>query len=169
VERFDAVLRDLVCFGLVVDDGEGRWRLRPDVAARVAVLAASQRPVGAPVVHIGTACARCHATRVTRWHEGRYLCEACLTDRGGTETPGAAPAPERAAKPEPARVGGLPGRRLVAHFCTPPATSNPKEGHAPPALGVGHLLAEAAVVEAPPPVEHPQLGVHRPDSVTATS
>lgn len=123
VERFDALLRDLVCFGLVVGNEEGRWHLRPDVEMRVGVLAASQRPAGAPVVHFGTTCARCHATRVTRWHEGQYLCEACNRDGGDAEIVDAGSGQQRAPDPGPARMGELPGRRLVSHFRTPPAPS----------------------------------------------
>lgn len=77
VDRFDALLRDLLCYDLVVEEEPGRWRLRPAFEERMSTLAAAQRPASAPVLHIGVSCMGCHAANVTRLYQGRYLCDTC--------------------------------------------------------------------------------------------
>lgn len=92
VERFDALLRDLVHYDLVTEEGPGQWRLRPAVESRLAQLATGQRAGSTPDLRIGVSCMGCHALAVTRLHGGRYLCDDCLarTPEHGGSSPGTA-------------------------------------------------------------------------------
>lgn len=102
VERFDPLLRDLLAFELVEAEEEGHWTLAPEVQQRLSALVAVRRPAAA-VLHIGFPCARCHASAVTRLHEGRLLCDACIPQvlEEERETSGRPPA-EDAGAPTPA-------------------------------------------------------------------
>lgn len=113
VERFDALLRDLVHYDLVTEEGPGQWRLRPAVESRLAQLAKGQRAGSSPDLRIGVSCMGCHALAVTRLHGGRYLCDDCLarTPEHGGEEPG-----DRRAPPEAPARAGASTRRLVARY-----------------------------------------------------
>ena len=126
VERFDPLLRDLLAYGLIEAEDEDRWVLVPEVQRRLSALLAMQRPSTAAVLHIGYPCARCHASGITRLHEGRHLCDACieqvfaeerqpraapLAEDGGTPPP--APAPKPDIGRDPVEVGE---RRLVSRY-----------------------------------------------------
>lgn len=104
VERFDPLLRDLLCYDLVVETEPGHWHLRAPFAARLAALAVGQRPTTAPVLRIGVSCASCHVATVTRLHEGRFLCEACI---GATALANQESRAEEAAGPRPSYPSDL--------------------------------------------------------------
>lgn len=126
VERFDPLLRDLLAYGLIEAEDGDRWALAPEVQQRLTALVATQRPSTAAVLHFGFPCARCHASGITRLHDGRHLCDACIEqvlaeprhpsvapvveDRS---TPAPAPAPEPVVRAGPVDMGE---RRLVSRY-----------------------------------------------------
>lgn len=125
--RFDVLLRDLLSFGLAVQADDGGWHFAPGVDERLTELAASQRPSARPVLRFGTSCAGCHATRVTRLHGGRHLCEECIR-RLAAPAQDAGPILEERPLSEPglAEPPELPGRRLVARYRAPAAWTDPQ-------------------------------------------
>ncbi len=105
IERFDPLLRNMLAWELVEQTAEGTWELRPDVVRRLHHLVQmSRRSEDAEVVYFGHACVSCHASGMTRFRGGRYLCDACrhAADLAAVATP--LPPPQ-----EP------PGRRLPFH------------------------------------------------------
>ena len=84
MERFGPFRRDLLCYDIVVEDGPGHWRLRPPFEARLSALAAARRVTSIPALRIGVSCAGWHIVTVTRLHEGRFLCDACIDTQSPT-------------------------------------------------------------------------------------
>ena len=98
IERFDALLRELARFGLVVRD-EGAtgipWALSTEAQTRLGELLMrnDQKVLPEELVYLSHKCADCHRRGLTRLREGRYLCERCA---GGTQTPAEVIAPSAA-------------------------------------------------------------------------
>lgn len=126
VERFDPLLRDLLAFGLIEAESGDHWALAPEVQQRLTALLAAQRPSAAVMLHFGFACARCHASGITRLHEGEHLCDACIEQVVAEEqrpwptaaveddgAPRLTPTPEPVVDADQADVGE---RRLVARY-----------------------------------------------------
>jgi hypothetical protein len=84
--RFDALLRELITFGLVDRTGgdEAEWHLHQLVQRRLDTLAAPAPPVD-KLLYFGHRCAACNEHRPTKLVSGRYVCEACLVV--GTQPP----------------------------------------------------------------------------------
>jgi hypothetical protein len=85
IETFDALLRDLVTWDLVVQ-GEGdeaqTWRLVARAQQRLGDLAAARGPWPAErTAHLGRRCADCHRRQLTWERDGTYLCDPCLEQR----------------------------------------------------------------------------------------
>jgi ribosomal protein L37AE/L43A len=77
VERFDPLLRNMLAWNLV-DETEGGWELRPEVAERLSRLAGYTRRDGpSAVVYFGHICAGCKSNGLTRFRDGQYLCDDC--------------------------------------------------------------------------------------------
>ena len=86
VETFDALLRDLVTWNLVMpveqDDGVQAWHLVPQAQQRLRELARSRGPW--PVertAYLGRRCADCSRREVTWLRSGEYVCEPCWQQR----------------------------------------------------------------------------------------
>jgi hypothetical protein len=85
VETFDALLRDLVTWNLVVprpQDGAEAWELVPRAQQRLAELTRGRGPW--PVertAYLGRRCADCNRRQVTWMRHGEYVCEECWQRR----------------------------------------------------------------------------------------
>ena len=78
IERFDPLLRNMLAWHLVEETGEGGWALRPEVAARLTLLAEYTKGDDASeIVYFGHVCAGCRSNGLTRLRDGRYLCDDC--------------------------------------------------------------------------------------------
>ncbi|HAM02826.1 MAG TPA: hypothetical protein DCQ30_11480 [Acidimicrobiaceae bacterium] len=90
IERFDALLRNLLAWQLVSNDGpggDGGWQLVPEAQGRLDELnRSSALPDGERLVYLDHRCADCHQRLPTRSHQGLFLCEACLTRRTVQDT-----------------------------------------------------------------------------------
>ena len=103
INRFDALLRDLITWGLVdqeeTKDGPS-WRLVDAAQRRLGELMWPGHPlVAEAVIYLDHRCADCHLRAPTRLHEGSYLCDACWAMR--SEAAATLPSPE--APPPPRR------------------------------------------------------------------
>jgi len=84
IETFDALLRDLVAWGLVARTGKTRtsWHLTSAAQRRLDELV---RPLGPldvdQLVYLDHVCAGCHDRTLTRLEEGLYICDACRQRR----------------------------------------------------------------------------------------
>ena len=79
ITRFDALLRNLLAFGLVEHDGSGTtpgWRLNDSAQARLDQLGAHQ-PVVGELLYFGHRCANCGEHTPTRLRDGTYVCDHC--------------------------------------------------------------------------------------------
>ncbi|MHB1584290.1 MAG: hypothetical protein ACYCU7_02220 [Acidimicrobiales bacterium] len=77
--RFDALLRNLLAFGLVERDpsGNGRgWRLSEQAQGRLDRLGAPP-PATGELLYFGHRCSACGEHRPTRLRGGAYVCERC--------------------------------------------------------------------------------------------
>lgn len=74
--RFDALLRNMLSFGLVQPEPGGGWRLSPEAQARLDFLGAPPAVHG-ELLYIGHRCTVCHEHRPTRRRDGGYVCERC--------------------------------------------------------------------------------------------
>lgn len=103
VETFDALLRDLVTWDLVVPGEQGDeegWQLAPRAKRRLSELTSTRSPW--PVertAYFGRRCADCRRHAPTRLREGVHICEQCWQERvsrneAGTQPP-AEPGPNR--------------------------------------------------------------------------
>jgi ribosomal protein L37AE/L43A len=107
IETFDALLRDLVTWGLVVRTGKTRrsWRLVDAAQSRLDVLERHSGPLEADqLVYFDHFCADCHHRTLTRLHDALYLCDACRQRR---ETPTS----EEEVSPKPGSKGLRARRR----------------------------------------------------------
>lgn len=87
--RYDALLRELLTFGLVettLEGGRRSWRLTPAAVARLDHLRPPSVQPGR-TMHFGRRCDECYEPTVTRLIGGRYLCVTCLAALEGA--PGA--------------------------------------------------------------------------------
>jgi hypothetical protein len=97
IETFDALLRDLLTWGLVepvvTDNAAQRtvWQLTGAAQRRLTELAAPLGPCPAhKIVFLDHFCADCQERRLTRLHDGVYLCDDCAAARleaGADEDP----------------------------------------------------------------------------------
>lgn len=91
--RFDALLRDLVTFGLVEPrqrpDGRPGWQLTTETEDRLGAIQ-PRKASAERTVYLGRRCAQCQEIKATRSREGRYLCDTCWSAHK-TETEGTAP------------------------------------------------------------------------------
>jgi len=77
IERFDPLLRNMLAWNLV-EETEGGWVLRPEVADRLNGLARyTRRDQPSEVVYFGHICAGCKSNGLTRLRDGSYLCDEC--------------------------------------------------------------------------------------------
>jgi len=101
IERFDALLRNLLAWQLVSNDdpgADGGWQLVPDAQRRLDELSRSAAlPDADRLVYLDHRCADCHQRLPTRSRQGTFLCEACSTRRTAQATTATA---------EPAAVAG---------------------------------------------------------------
>lgn len=77
--RFDALLRNLLTFGLVERDPSGSrpaWRLSDQAQERLDRLSAPP-PVAGELLYFGHRCSACGEHRPTRLRGGAYVCERC--------------------------------------------------------------------------------------------
>jgi hypothetical protein len=85
VETFDALLRDLVTWGLVVpaDDDDGRgWLLVPRAQERLAQLTRARGPWPEELTaYLGRRCGDCKSREVTWLRHGAYVCDRCWQRR----------------------------------------------------------------------------------------
>lgn len=85
VETFDALLRDLVTWGLVVPtDGEADqgWLLVPRAQERLAQLTRTRGPWPEErTAYLGRRCADCGGREVTWMRHGSYVCDPCWQRR----------------------------------------------------------------------------------------
>jgi len=85
IERFDALLRNLLAWQLVSNDdpgGDGGWQLVPDAQRRLDELnRSSALPDAERLVYLDHRCADCHQRLPTRSRQGLFLCDACSTRR----------------------------------------------------------------------------------------
>ncbi|MGD1011610.1 MAG: hypothetical protein ABR925_03630 [Acidimicrobiales bacterium] len=85
IGTFDALLRDLLTWGLVAreeTDGGPTWRLVDRAQQRLGALAIAREPW--PVertAYSGRRCADCHAMRMTWLRDGAYVCDSCWRAR----------------------------------------------------------------------------------------
>ena len=89
IETFDPLLRDLICWGLVIrQEGttDAPWQLVPAAQQRLAELQPTSPPHAAAVVYLDHRCADCRQRGPTRMHEECYLCERCRAERQGQFT-----------------------------------------------------------------------------------
>lgn len=78
IERFDPLLRNMLSWHLVEESPAGGWQLRADVVQRLNGLARLSRPSEPhEVVYFGHNCAGCRSNGLTRFSDGRYLCDEC--------------------------------------------------------------------------------------------
>jgi hypothetical protein len=82
VARFDALLRDLITFGLAEPtyDPDRPWQLTPAAQRRLEALA-SPTPPADKLIYFGHRCAGCGEHRATKFRGGTFVCQPCL-DRG---------------------------------------------------------------------------------------
>jgi ribosomal protein L37AE/L43A len=125
IERFDALLRNLLAWQLVSNDdpgGDGGWHLVPDAQRRLDELnRSSALPDAERLVYLDHRCADCHQRMPTRSRQGIFLCDACLTRRTVQGT---------AAVADPAAVAGAKrSRRGVSRAAVlRPGLGAPSEG-----------------------------------------
>ncbi|MGA3351909.1 MAG: hypothetical protein ABSD85_01825 [Acidimicrobiales bacterium] len=85
VETFDALLRDLVTWNLVVlveGDGPNAWALVPRAQQRLADLTRDRGPWPAErTAYLGRRCADCGKREVTWMRHGEYVCDPCWQQR----------------------------------------------------------------------------------------
>ncbi|MGA2528208.1 MAG: hypothetical protein ABSG36_03485 [Acidimicrobiales bacterium] len=85
VETFDALLRDLVTWNLVVAverDGTQAWELAARAQQRLAELTRGRGPWPAErTAYLGRRCAECNRREVTWMRYGEYICEQCWQTR----------------------------------------------------------------------------------------
>lgn len=77
--RFDALLRNLLAFGLVERDPSGSrpaWRLSDEAQERLEHLG-TPPPVAGELLYFGHRCSACGEHRPTRLRGGSYVCERC--------------------------------------------------------------------------------------------
>ena len=77
--RFDALLRNLLAFGLVEHDRSttsDAWRLSDHAQSRLDPLDAPQ-PVVGELLYFGHRCAACGEHSPTRLRGGAYVCDRC--------------------------------------------------------------------------------------------
>jgi hypothetical protein len=89
IETFDPLLRDLMCWGLVIrQEGapDAPWQLVPAAQQRLAELQPTSPPHAAAIVYLDHRCADCRQRGPTRMHEECYLCERCRAERQGQFT-----------------------------------------------------------------------------------
>jgi hypothetical protein len=113
-ERFAPLLRDLVQWGLVLEDETGRWVLRDDVQRHLS----SHRHLETEAqVYVGYRCQHCGAAGVTWAMEDRHLCASCIeAQRSGVDD---------GLEATPAK---LSGRRLLLTRRSAPDTRNGRTG-----------------------------------------
>lgn len=85
IETFDALLRDLVTWDLVVpsegDDAQA-WHLVARAQQRLGDLAATRGPWPAGrTAYLGRQCADCGRRQLTWVRDGTYLCDPCWQER----------------------------------------------------------------------------------------
>lgn len=114
IETFDALLRDLVTWNLVVPEereGEQGWQLAPAAQRRLSELTRACAPW--PVertAYFGRRCADCGRREPTRLREGAQICESCWQERVARSQVVASPE----AEPEPSRRWMRRRRREIA-------------------------------------------------------
>ena len=85
IETFDALLRDLVTWDLVVRgdrDGAETWCLVARAQQRLGELATARKPWPPErTAYLGRRCADCHRRQLTWERDGTYLCGPCLEQR----------------------------------------------------------------------------------------
>jgi hypothetical protein len=85
IETFDALLRDLVAWGLVsrAEDERGTsWYLTDSAQHRLDEIIRPTGPLDLEdLVYLDHLCADCRFRGITRLHDGVYLCSACLALR----------------------------------------------------------------------------------------
>ncbi|MGA2805978.1 MAG: hypothetical protein ABSF89_16585 [Acidimicrobiales bacterium] len=89
IETFDALLRDLMTWDLVVR-GEGdnaqNWSLVARAQRRLGELATAQEPWPPErTAYVGRRCADCHRRQLTWARDGAYLCDPCFEQRLGRD------------------------------------------------------------------------------------
>lgn len=122
--RYDALLRELVTFGLVettLEGGRRSWRLTPAAVARLDHLRPPSVQPGR-TMHFGRRCDECYEPTVTRLVGERYLCVTCL-------------AALEAAQPA--------GRTPTDVVDRPEVDEAPGDGAASPALSSGPIVGAA--------------------------
>jgi hypothetical protein len=85
VETFDALLRDLVTWNLVVPvegDGQQVWHLVPRAQERLVQLTRTRGPWPAErTAYLGRRCADCGRRELTWMRHGAYVCDPCWQQR----------------------------------------------------------------------------------------
>lgn len=81
IETFDALLRDLLAWDLVVpsdgDDGQA-WLLAERAQRRLGDLVTPRGPWPAErTVYLDRRCSDCGQRQLTRMRDGRHMCDAC--------------------------------------------------------------------------------------------
>ncbi len=86
--RFDALLRNLLAFGLVEHDRSATshaWRLSDHAQSRLDHLDVPQ-PVVGELLYFGHRCSTCGEHSPTRLRGGAYICERCTALATGAST-----------------------------------------------------------------------------------
>jgi hypothetical protein len=109
IEKFDALLRDLVGWGLVERQEAATntpWQLVPAAQRRLDELLSPIRVSGGEAdVYLDHLCADCHRRGLTRRHGASYVCDRCWAQRqaqlDGVVTEGVHQGPGASRRPGP--------------------------------------------------------------------
>jgi len=121
--RYDALLRELLTFGLVeasLDGGRRSWRLTPGAVARLDHLRPPSVEPGR-TMHFGRRCDSCYEPTVTRLVGERYLCAACLAELEAADQPG---------RSTPEAADASDAKRVMAERGSPALSPGPIAGAA---------------------------------------